>query len=83
MVQAGFARIYVTADQANVIAVLAMAGVGCQVLGVRSLGDTGVGMGNITFGGADPDIQFTLVYRKEANGWRMIAAHLARSLTAN
>lgn len=45
----------------------------------RVFGDTGVVMGNISFGGADPDIRFTLVYQKEANGWRMIAAHLAHS----
>jgi hypothetical protein len=43
----------------------------------RLFGDTGIVMGGISFGGADPDIRFTLVYQKEANGWRMIAAHLA------
>jgi len=47
----------------------------------RIFGDTGVVMGTISFGGADPDIRFTLVYQKEANGWRMIAAHLAHTAT--
>jgi len=48
----------------------------------RVFGDTGVVMGSISFGGADPDIRFTLVYQKEANGWRMIAAHLAHAATS-
>lgn len=48
----------------------------------RVFGDTGIVMGGISFGGADPDIRFTLVYQKEANGWRMIAAHLAHPPTA-
>jgi Domain of unknown function (DUF4440) len=43
----------------------------------RVFGDTGIVMGGISFGGADPDIRFTLVYQKESNVWRMIAAHLA------
>jgi len=48
----------------------------------RVFGDTGIVMGGISFGGTDPDIRFTLVYQKEANGWRMIAAHLAHPPTA-
>jgi hypothetical protein len=45
----------------------------------RVFGDTGIVMGDINFAGADPDLRFTLVYQKEASGWRMIAAHLSRS----
>jgi hypothetical protein len=48
----------------------------------RVFGDTGIVMGGISFGGTDPDIRFTLVYQKEASGWRMIAAHLAHAPTA-
>jgi Domain of unknown function (DUF4440) len=44
----------------------------------RVFGDTGIVMGDISFAGADPDLRFTLVYRKEVSGWRMIAAHLSR-----
>jgi ketosteroid isomerase-like protein len=45
----------------------------------RVFGDTGVVMGEINFAGADPDLRCTLVYQKEAGGWRMIAAHLSRN----
>ena len=45
----------------------------------RTFGETGIVMGDISFVGADPDLRFTLVYQKEAGGWRMIAAHLSRS----